>query len=214
MKKEIFAVLLLMTLTLAVPSLAGAETPTWVMIQGQITDYGGTPVAYGYCGAHAKIGDFAKVHAFWIPTIPTIPSGEPTTENFTYSFYMAKMDNGTAEMPEGMDLYMEGLWDVFNVTFGYYGEIQNSTTDPMALEVYGNMTVYNNWTDFTINIEGFETLSGTVLFKVIKDIEIPMGDVAGPPDGVPPEVPEPDCEVNIHDLVAVAQAYDSTPGLP
>lgn len=219
MRKKLLAIMIsivLATIPVATLALPPAEpepqTPTYVMMQGAILAYGNEPTAYGWCSARALIGEWAQVNAFWIPATPLPPFGEPTTENFTYSFYMAKLENGTAELSYGdYDFYITGLWDVFNVTFGYYGELRNSTTEVLALDVPGELFVTGNWSDFTINIEGFDALTGAVIFHVEKPVPIPPGDVTCDPSYGTPGIP--DCSVDIWDLVHVAKAYDSMPGM-
>ena len=214
MKKVMLISVLLMTLVAMAPTFAQSTTATWVMMRGKITEYSDDPVAYGWCGAYAKDGEWGKAHAFWIPMIPSPPMGPPSN-GFTFSFYMAKLVNGTAVLnpAEGINLTISGLWDVFNVTFGYHGELRNSTIGVIVTEVPGDMKVTNDWTDFTIAIEGIELLSGTVLFYRVKSTPTPIGDVTGPPIEVPPEVPIPDGKIDIWDLVHVAKAYGSTPGI-
>ena len=212
MKKMLLIGVLLMTTVLMAPTFAEPATTNWVMMKGKITSYDGVPVAIGWCGVHAKVGEWAKVHAFWIPTIPSPPMGPPNTE-FTFSFHMAKV-NGTAELnpTEGVNLTITGLWDVFNVTFGYHGELRNSTTEVVAWNVPGKLNVTDNWTAFTIDIEGLALINGTVIFHREKSTPMPIGDVTGDPTIGPLGVP--DRTIDIWDLVHVAKAYGSTPGNP
>jgi len=217
--KELLLVLLITALatipasTFALPSTdPELVTPTYVMMQGLVTTYGSEPTAYGWCTTRALIGEWAKVNVFWIPATPLPPQGEPSTENFTYSFYMARLDNGTAELNYDIyDLYISGLWDVYNVTFGYYGELRNSSITPLEQDVPGELFVTGNWTDLTIQIEGFDLLTGIVVFHVERPMPIPPGDVSGDPsEGM---LGVPDCKIDIWDLVHTAKAYDSTPGI-
>jgi hypothetical protein len=69
----------------------------------------------------------------------------------------------------------------------------------------GTLSVTNNWTDFTVNVQGIELIRGSVVFYAESSIEIPIGDVFG-------EGQLPDGEINIWDLVHIAKAYGSTPG--
>lgn len=211
MKKQILAGLILMTLTLATPTAAQSPTATCVMMRGIIDTYGGETVARGWCGAYA-INESGNVHAFWIPLTPSPPIGGPSEENFIFSFYMAKMINGSAELNPTADvnLTISGEWDVYNVTFGYHGELRNSTKEVVKTEVPGELNV-TDWSSFAISIDGIE-LNGTVLFHRVMSTPIPRGDVAGPPEGVPPEEAA-DGKIDIWDLVHVAKAYGDTPGI-
>ena len=218
MRKKVPAIILSVLLALipvafALPSAEPEpSTPTYVMMQGTITTFGGEPTAYGWCTARAFIGEWAKVNVFWIPATPLPSFGEPTTENFTYSFYMARLDNGTAELNySGYDLYISGLWDVYNVTFGYYGELRNSTTEVILQNVSGELMVSGNWTNLTISIQGLDSLEGVVIFHIERSMPIPVGDVTGDPEEG--ETGIPDCEVDVWDLVHIAKAYGTSPGM-
>lgn len=217
MKKSILAVFPLLTLMLAFPLgqlAANATDQTWVVMHGTITEYGGSPVAYGWCGAYAKVGEWAKVHAFWVPTMifqPPCWNSTPSI-NFTYSFYIAKLVNASMvelNYTEVIDFYISGIWDVYNVTFAYSGDWNFTWTMELMLDdANGQLSVTGNWTDFTIAITDIELISGKVVFHRVKPMKpIPMGDIWGPNR-------KPDCKVNIFDLVHAAKAYGSTPGNP
>jgi len=208
MKKASLISILLMTTILMVPTFAEAATETWVAMHGRITSYGLTPMALGWCGVHAKVGEWARVRAFWVPMIPQHPPEPP----FTFSFYAAKLVNASiVELTYGgNDFYVFGLWDVFSVTFEYYGEYNFTiTVTPLADNAEGELTVPNllPGESFTIDITGVELIAGEVRFVCLRSIEIPMGDCSGPTPGMA------DRRVDIRDLVHVAKAYGSTPGM-
>jgi len=206
--KAAFAGTLLMTFALLMPAVA--QTPiepatesTWVVMHGSV-DYYGTNRAFGWCGVYAKIREWAHALLAWMPWGgPQIPE--------IYNFYVAKLVNSTVVELDygGADLYIEGLWNVYNVTFIYEpGEEQESYRLIIELLVdhgEGTLSVTGNWVDFAVNIRGIDLITGKVRRYYIRSLEIPIGDVISRPGEAKPVV-------NIWDLVHVARAYGSTPG--
>jgi len=211
MKKQILLIgILLMTTVLMIPTVAESATEIWVVMHGRITSWGVTPVAFGWCGAFAKIDEWARVRAFWAPTIPPRPIDPGSS--FTFSFYTARLVNASIIKLnyEGNDFYVSGRWDVYNVTFDHYGYGNFTLTiDVMANDANGTLLVPNMLPeqDFTINIDGIEVITGKVKFVCMKSIEIPIGDCSGPITGTP------DRRIDIRDLVHIAKAYGSKPGM-
>jgi len=203
-----------------IPNLARGDDSftaekTYVRMCGLI-DHWGLNSTFGWMGAHAKMQNIngtlsssAQVHAVWTTSPPKPHEG---ATNFTYSFYAAKLVNSSmiALNYSTYDFYISGFWDVYNITFVYYhrneqgefdGEDFNVTIEPVVSDATGELRVFGNWTKFEIDIAGIDLLSGEVLYYCIRHMEIEMGDVNG------------DGEVNIHDLVSVAHAYGSKPGI-
>ncbi|MDI6904740.1 MAG: hypothetical protein QMD13_04535 [Candidatus Bathyarchaeia archaeon] len=209
MKKVISVSVLLMTLVAMAPTLAQPTTATWVMMQGNINQYGSESVAYGWCGAYAKVGEWAQAHAFWIP-LTLSPPGEGLGMSFTYSFYAARLVNASLielNYTEIIDLYISGIWDVNKFTFEYIDGNFTMTMEVIVNDAAGELSVTGNWTDFTIEITGVPSIGGTVMFYYITSAKpIPIGDVTGP-------MGQMDNCVDIWDLVHVARAYGSTPGI-
>ena len=209
MKKAILVSVLLITLVLMTPTFAPPAAETWVMMQGMVTSYGGLPVAYGWCGAYAKVGEWAQAHAFWIP-LTLSPPLEPPSMTFTYAFYAARLVNASLielNYTEVIDFYISGIWDVNKFTFEYADGNFTMTPEEIVNDAAGNLSVTGNWTDFTIEITGVPSIGGTVMFYYITSAKpIPIGDVTGPMGQMN------NC-VDIWDLVHVARAYGSTPGI-
>jgi hypothetical protein len=206
-KLRIAPIVVLLPLMLIMPTIAQpAANPTWVMMHGRV-EYFGSNQAWGYCGVYAKIGEWARVFAAWTigkPVITTI-----------FNFYAARLMNTTVvELNySSSDLYIEGLWNVYNVTFIYEpGQMPGNYTFTIDLLVdhgEGTLTVNDNWKTFTISITGIDEVKGSVKRYIIRPIEpIPIGDICGPNMG------PPDSTVNIWDLVHAAKAYGTTPGMP
>lgn len=215
MRKIIWAMAVLLTLILITPAIAQpieppTEPPTepkWVMMHGEV-EYYGAEGAFGWCGVYAEVREWAQAFVAWMPW------GEPQI-GVIFNFYAARLVNTTlVELNySGADLYIEGLWNVYNVTFIYEPGIEpgNFTLEIELLvdHGYGTLSVTGNWTDFTVDIRETELITGKVIFYVLEPIRIPIGDVSGHP-----QIGVPDGEVNIWDLVHAAKAYDSTPGSP
>ena len=173
---------------------------------GRIETFGTNP-AYGWCGAYAKIREWARVYAAWFPASgPQIPE--------ICNFYSAKLVN--ANIIElnylGYDFYIEGEWDVYNVTFIYEPGTEpgnySLTIEPVVINGSGTLEVIGNWTNFAIKIEKTIEVSGTVVFYAVRPWEIPLGDVSSIQRSIP------DGQINIWDLVHAAKAYGSTPENP
>jgi len=213
MKKTIVSIAFLLTLMLATPTVAptitqSATESTWVMMRGEVKFYGADD-AFGWCAAFGEIGKWAQAFVVWIPWGgPSIPE--------IFRFYAARLVNTTAvELNhDGADLYIEGSWNVYNVTFIYEPGLKprNYTLKIELLVDHGNgnLSVTGTWQDFALNITGppsIPLVSGKVVFYAIRSFEIPIGDVSSQETG------KPDGTTDIFDLVHAAKAYDSTPGM-
>jgi len=221
MKKIILPIAVLLTLMLITPTIAQppieppTEPPTepeWVMMHGEVEYYGANRT-FGWCGVYAEIGEWARAFVAWIPP------GGPQIE-VMFNFYASRLVNTTlVELDyDGADLYIEGLWNVYNVTFIYEPHEPGEPEYTLIIELLvdhgeGTLSVTGNWTDFTVDIvdRQIELVSGKVTFHAVEFREIPIGDVWGPPID---DKSGPDREVNIWDLVHVAKAYGSTPRNP
>jgi hypothetical protein len=205
MKKIIFATILMLTL-LACPSIARSGIgSTWVFMGGHVQTYG-LDSAFGYCGVWAEVGNWAQVFAAWTPSKLMIPE--------IFNFYAAKlMNTSLVELNRtGADLYISGLWNVYNVTFIYPpGKAPGSysqTTQLLVDHGRGILFVTGNWKAFTIDILGISEVVGTVAhYRIVSTRSIPAGDIWGPQGN-------PDNSINIWDLAHAAKAYGSTPGMP
>jgi hypothetical protein len=203
MKKIMVPIFAFLVLTLVTPAFAQLPTaPVFVSMRGNVTSYGAKG-AFGYCGVLAEINVTAHAFLAWIPFGgPAIPE--------IYNFYAAELANGTAVKLnfEAQDLYIQGLWNVYNVTFIYQpGQTQGNyslTKELLVNQGPGSLSVTGNWTDFAVNILSISLVQGNVTFHAISGVRIPPGDVTGP-NG------KPDRKIDVYDLALVARAYGSTP---
>jgi hypothetical protein len=201
-----------------VPSLANADTEIqriWVQMRGGITDWGGTPV-FGWIGAQARMAnvngtyrEWAGVHATWSYERRRINCSEPPTENFTFSFYTAKLIDATAVRLNysSYNFVVTGYWNVFNITTAINvdenGELISFTRNvvPLVTNATGELRVFSNWHQFELGIAGIDQLSGLVFGHRIAYVEIKMCDTNN------------DGKVDLKDLVRVAKRYHTMPGL-
>lgn len=207
MKKAIWVSILLMTLALTIPTFAEPATEsTWVFMAGNINWYGNEGLV-GWCGAFAKIDEWAEVYALWEKfQILPIPGN--------YTFYYARLANASIIKLDytGKDFYILGEWDVLKVILVYdaHGNITR-VTELLADDARGELSVTGNWSAFTISImdPDVKLITGRVVFhRITSKGPIPRGDVKGP------EINSlPDGEIDVYDLVHVAKAQGDTPGM-
>ncbi|MBN1245072.1 hypothetical protein JXA31_05720 [Candidatus Bathyarchaeota archaeon] len=159
----------------------GAAIPfqrSWVRLNG-IVEMWGTQEVNGSLSVNARTvysdevtHETAFATAIWSNTTNTRQRG-----NFSYSFYVARLvdANVTALNLENVDFFVNGTWNVFNVTMqqtiiksgdlesGYTVDRQTKTAiDPIANKAYGELNVTDNWTKFVLSIEGVDELNGVV----------------------------------------------------
>lgn len=204
MKKAIILSILLISLVvISIPTFAQVVEPTWVFMAGRVKYYGTESVG-GWCGAYAEIDEWAEVHAFWAnPQICVIPGN--------YTFHYTRLSNASEVKLNymGKDFYVLGTWNVLKITL-VYDIAGNITTvvEVIANEARGELSVTDNWSDFTIDIDNVDLILGEVYFHRITSLaSIPVGDISSETPGVP------DGTVDISDLVRVAKAYEDTPGI-
>jgi hypothetical protein len=185
---------------------------TWIMMRGAITQYGDEK-AFGRLIAHGKIGQW--FNAFGGLFIRQEPSTMQPTESATVSFCQFKMKNYTSvELDyEGNDLYVKGLWNVYNITFTYFDDELTYNRTLIVDGGYGELNVtLGDQRNFTLAIDGIQEISGDVIFYHVKYCKpfdhgpyrfgVPITDLNG------------DWKVNILDLMRVARSYGSMAGKP
>lgn len=228
MKKAAAIIIVIMAVSVVgfLPSFAGADTTIegkWVKMDGAIRTWNTTSAnvvpVFGWIGARAgmvnKNGtyhEWAMVHAIWSEAIGRIDISALPTENFTFSFYAAKLVDSTKININLTDnsFFVSGLWDVLNITTTITVVKSGNTTDidftrtvqPLVTNATGEFGVPPNSMNFWLNIDGVGMLRGNVLRIVFGAREIKMFSVYGD-----------DSKVSIKDLVHVSRRYRTTPGL-
>ena len=183
---------------------------TWVKIKGLINSFDEQP-AFGWLKAHAKLGEWAKVRAFWTTTNLALNledfngNDDHSPISFTYSFYAAVLANATiVELNySGSDFYISGLWNVYNISWTYHSEEDFTfTVESLAEDRAGEFSVTGGWREFTLDITDIGVASGQVVFLLYRSFVIPRGDV------------NDDYIVDVWDLVHIAKRYGTRPGKP
>src|SRR4030066_1839487 len=156
----------------------GLTQKSWVRITGVITDWGTNDVN-GFLQTQARTAIFdtsdtkqlASAGAIWTTNTSRPINGVKAKENFTYTFYAAKLRNASVSELNYADsnFFISGEWNVYNVTGNVTiitnnGEITNihRESDTDVGKVYGELSVTNNWKEFTLALDGYDTLYGDV----------------------------------------------------
>src|SRR4030066_9633 len=152
---------------------------SWVRINGIITQWGTTDVN-GFLQTQARTAIFdtsdtrklAAAGAIWTTNTSRPISAFRAKENFTYAFYAARLMNASvSELNyDNSNFFISGEWNVYNVTSNVTiitnsnGEITNihRESDTDVGKVYGELSVTNNWKEFTLVLDGYDTLYGNV----------------------------------------------------
>ena len=201
----------------------GLTQRSWIRINGIITEWGETDVN-GLLHTQARTAVFnltdtrqlASASAVWTTNTSRPINAVRAKENFTYSFYGARLINASvSELNYGDDdFFLSGTWNLYNVTSNVTiitnsnGEITkiHRESDTDVAEAYGELSVTDNWTKFTLAIDGYEILSGSVIrsrtgsmqfnpFKITSDLTTTTSNV-----------------VSKADLATIAKNYRAMPG--
>lgn len=201
----------------------GLTQRSWVRINGVITQWGTTDVN-GFLQTQARTAIFdtsdtrqlAASGAIWTTNTSRPISGVRAKENFTYTFYAARLTNASvSSLTYGTDnFFINGTWNVYKIssnvtiTTNSNGDITNihRESDTSVTKAYGELNVTDNWTKFTLAITGYDPLTGSVSrtrtgmmqfnpFKITDSDQASQSDV-----------------VTKTDLVACAKNYRAMPG--
>jgi len=152
----------------------------------------------------------------WTTNITRPISAVKARENFTYTFYTARLVKGdfSALDYKGDAFFLNGTWNVWSImetftirTNNTTGRIINIDRDQLATPIVtganGNLTVPAGWTTFTLNIQGVAPLTGKVIFETtISSVFNPF--MLGTDSS--------STTVTKSDLDSIASAYGSMPG--
>lgn len=193
---------------------------TWVRIDGSITSWG-TQVAPTIKGALTVLAAttsktavpsawFDSADAIW--TNVTKISLDGTT---SYNYYTARLvqPSRTIINFQGNDFYMNGTWNVNNVTItrtvtktGSSVNIQTNTQiTRLETKVYGELNVTGSWTKFTLSIKGIPLLDGTVVRSIERTTVFNRFDIIN--GGTVATTTKAD-------LTTIESDYGAVPGMP
>src|SRR3990170_5954801 len=169
---------------------------SWVRINGVITQWGTTDVN-GFLQTRARTAIFdtsdtrqlAAAGAIWTTNTSRPISAVRAKENFTYTFYAARLTNASvSSLTIGTnDFFINGTWNVYKITSNVTittnsdDDITNihRESDTSVTKAYGELSVTNNWKEFTLALDGYDILycnvtrtrTGSMMFNPFKITE-------------------------------------------
>jgi hypothetical protein len=214
--------------TLTSPSTTSTNMPSalamrsYIRINGIITQWGTTNVngaLQTQAGASARVdlstNQIAMATAIWTTNTSRPISAVFAKQNFTYVFYEARLNNASVSTlsatTSATNYVLDGSWKVFtvisNVTIitNDQGQITNihRSTDTSMQKADGELKVTDNWTKFTLSINGIDPLTGSVFHTVTRQVQFNPFKVT---DDTTTNA------VNRADAAAVIRAYGAMPG--
>lgn len=230
MKKKIAAAILALTALLSFVTfgtayaLTAISNPpvqaTWVWINGIVTKWG-TADARGQLFVQARTAllnnsdtrQFARASAVWTTNLTRPIAAVIAKENFTYTFYAARLLNASVSTfsVSSTNFFLNGTWNVAKVnckvtiiTNGNNEIVSvHRESDSTVSKVYGELTVTDSWTKFTLKLTGYDSLTGSVIRSVTRQIQFNWYSTTDAPGAT----------VTQADVSAVVQRYRAMPGL-
>jgi hypothetical protein len=198
------------------------STRSYIRINGIITEWGTTPVnglLQTQAGLSTRVdlstNQVAMGTAMWTTNASRPIMYAMAKENFTYIFYLARLSNASVSTlstsTPGVNYFLNGTWNVFSVVNNVtiitndQGQITNvhRSTNTSIQKAYGELSVTDNWSKFTLAINGIDPLTGPVLRYVQKQVQFNPFKVT---DDTTSNV------VTRADVAQVIQAYGAMPG--
>ena len=173
------------------PSISsGLVQRSYIRINGVITQWGTTSVN-GALQTQARNGTFengntnqlASATAIWTTNTSRPISAVQSKQNFTYTFYTARLANASVSTlsasSAATDYFLNGTWNVYTVTSNVTiitnanGEITEAhrTSDTSVQKAYGELNVTDNWSKFTLAINGIDPLTGSVFRSMTRKVQ-------------------------------------------
>jgi hypothetical protein len=225
----VIAILLVSTFALAVDSAAARPmgmanasnrllSSSWVRINGAVTQWGTADVrgqlqTQARAAVHNSTGanQFTAATAMWTTNITREIQAARTRENFTYVYYVARLPNAsisTTNTTAPSNYFLNGTWNLATVTSTLTILTNENGTitrvhrdqDITPTQAYGELTITGN--QFTLNITGIDSLSGTVWRSITRSWFNPFKVTDDSSSDV----------VTTSDVHAVAQCYGAMPG--
>jgi hypothetical protein len=198
--------------------VTGPFQRSWIRLNGIVETWGSQDVN-GSLSVNARTVGFGETvrQAAFATAIWSNTTNFRETGNFSYSFYVTRLVNANVSALnfDDVDLFMNGTWNVFNVTLsqtiiksgdlesGYTIDRQTKTNmDPIANKAYGELNVTDNWTKFVLKIDGVDELNGVVTRARMNQMVFNKFKVSE--DGTD--------KVSRVDLTVLARIYGARPG--
>jgi hypothetical protein len=195
---------------------------SYIRIDGVISMWGTTAVngaLQTQAGTSTRVdlstNQAAASTAIWTTNTSRPIAAVQAKQNFTYTFYEARLRNASvstlsASTP-ATNYFLNGTWNVYTVTSDVTilsnagGQITSvhRTTDTSVQTAYGELNVTNNWTKFTLSINGLDPLTGSVFRSVQRQVQFNPFKVIDDTTST---------AVTKADIAAVIHAYGSMPG--
>ncbi len=210
------------------PSVVAANTSnalsarSYIRINGIITEWGATAVngvLQTQAGTSMRVdlstNQLAMATAMWTTNTSRPISSVESKQNFTYTFYVARLTNASVSTLStttlGVNYFLNGTWTIYtvvsNVTIitNSEGQITNihRSSDTSVQKAYGELRVTDNWTKFTLAINGIDPLTGSVFRSVQRQVQFNPFKVTD------------DTTINAvtkDDVAAVIHSYGAMPG--
>jgi len=196
---------------------------SYIRVNGLITQWGTTTVngvlqTQAATSTHATTGtnQLATATAIWTTNTSRPISGLQSKQNFTYTFYSARLTNASVSTlstssTAPVNYFLNGTWSIYTVVSNVTiitntdGQITNihRTSDTSVQKAYGELNVTDNWTKFTLSITGIDPLTGPVFRSVQRQVQFN-----------PFKVSDDDSTntVTKADIAAVIHSYGAMPG--
>ena len=197
----VIGVLLASSLALAVESAAAMQrgmtsvsnrpvSASWIRINGVI-DQWGTTDARGQLQTQARTAllqssdtrQLASATAIWTTNTTRAIQAVRAKENFTYVFYAARLLNASVSTlstgSSASNYFINGTWNVatVNSTVTIITNENGTITrvlrnqDITTQKAYGELTVTDNWSKFTLAINGIDPLTGSVSRSMTRQMQ-------------------------------------------
>ena len=194
------------------------QQSSWVRVDGNISKWGTVDVR-GQLSAQAQTAllnnsntrQLARVTATWTKNLTRPINAARTKQNFTYTFYTADLRNASvSSLTMGPNFFLNGTWNVatVNSTTTVITNANNEIvsihreSDAKVVQLFGNLTVTDNWTKFTLRLAGQNDLTGNVLRSVTRQTMFNWYQVTD----------SSGTAVTRADVNAVVQCYRAMPG--
>jgi hypothetical protein len=172
------------------PNAIGTRQTSYVCMFGRVNDWLTTPTATPVMGtieaqsrtvvSSAKTVQGYSATAIWTNNTVRPLADIRARENFTYTFYAARLVDGNysaLDPSAAVSWFLNGTWNVWSITTNFTittnsnGNIVSVTTTrslvALAIEAVGNLTVTSGWGSFTLAIQGVPSLTGIVTAHII-----------------------------------------------
>jgi hypothetical protein len=162
---------------------------SWVRLNGVIKTWGTENVS-GILQTTARTAisitdntnQLTSATAIWTENTSRPINSVRSKENFTYVYYSARLNNASVSTfnvsSPASNYFLNGTWNLYTVTstINVITDQNNIIVsvhrdqDIQVSKAYGELNVTDNWTKFTLSIDGQDVLAGTIYRSVTRQI--------------------------------------------